>query len=345
MRLSQKDKIAFIGNISTMLSAGISLIETVDSLLEDAKGNQKKLLEEIKRGLVQGKQLSQTFTKFPETFDEVSINIIKAAESAGTLDVTLLDIKNHLQKELEFIDKVKGALTYPILIFFVFIGVSLMILLFVMPKMATVFTRMKVTLPIQTKILVSLSNLLIQHPLEVIATIAVGLTFFIIVYQKKRSWLLSVLFSLPLISGLIKQIDLARFTRSMSLLLSSGLTITQALELSTNVVFRNDMKKLIRYSQTVVLSGRPMSQGLRRGKNLIPAITIKIIEAGEKTGSLDKALQDVSVYLDYQVDQNLNKVTTMLEPIMLIFVGAVIGTMMLSIITPIYGLIGQVGAR
>lgn len=345
IRLSSKEKMGLIGNISTMLSAGISIVETIDSLIEDSKGNQRKILAEVKKDLVQGKHLSQSFERFPSVFDKVTVSIIRASESAGTLDITLLDIKKHIQKEMEFSDKVKGALAYPVLIFLVFVGVTMMILLFVMPKMASVFQRMKVTLPLPTKIMVFTSNLLLTKPLQAIAVVGVIVLFFIFIFLKKRSWILGILYAMPLISGLVKAIDLARFSRSMSLLLSSGLTINQALELSVNTLLRKDMRKLVQYSHKMVLSGRPMSEGLKKRKDLVPVLTIKIIEAGEKTGSLDTSLQDVSEYLDYQVDQKLNTLTTMIEPIMLIFVGAVIGGMMLSIITPIYGLIGQVGTR
>ena len=131
----------------------------------------------------------------------------------------------------------------------------------------------------------------------------------------------------------------------MSLLLASGLTITQALELCENIVSRHDMQQLVKHTHTMVLSGKRMSEGLRAGRGLIPIIVIKIIEAGEKTGSLDKSLKDISEYMDYQVTKSLTTLTTLMEPIMLIFIGLVVGGMMISIIAPIYGLIGQIGER
>ncbi len=343
--LSYKDKIALLGNFSTMLAAGISILESVDSLLEDAKGNQKKVLQALREDLTQGKHVYVCFAKFPQIFDQVTINIIKASEEAGTLDVTLVQIKEHIQKEMEFLDKIRGAMVYPIMIFFVFISVMVIILVFVMPRMAGVFIRMKVELPLPTKILIFLSDLLTKQTIPVVLTLVAILGSIFFLYKKKRSFVLRILFSFPIVSDLIRQIDITRFSSSMSLLLASGLTITQALELCENIVSRHDMQQLVKHTHTMVLSGKRMSEGLRAGRGLVPMLVIKIIEAGEKTGSLDKSLKDISEYMDYQVSRSLTTLTTLMEPIMLIFIGIVVGGMMISIIAPIYGLIGQIGGK
>ncbi len=345
LSLPTKDKIALFDNLSTMLGAGISILEAVDSLLEDSKGNPKKLLSELRQDLTQGKQVYASFERFPNTFDKVTINIIRASEEAGTLDVALKDIKKHIQKEMEFLDKIRSAMIYPIVIMVVFFLVMLLILIFVMPKLASVFGRMDVELPLPTKILMFLSDLIIHNTIPLIIGIVLVIVGFILLYLKKRAFVLRIFFSLPLISGLIKQIDIARFTRSMALLLSSGLTITNALELCEEIVWRRDMQKLVAHTQKSVLSGKRFAEGIRDGKGLIPMIVIKLVEAGEKTGSLDKAMQDVSEHMDYEVQRSLNTLTTLLEPVMLLFIGIVVGGMMLSIIAPIYSLIGQVGSR
>lgn len=343
--LSYQDKIALLANFSTMLAAGISILESVDSLLEDAKGSQKKVLQVLREDLVQGKHVYICFSKFPQIFDKVTVNIIKAAEEAGTLDVTLIDIKNHLQKEMEFLDKVRSAMIYPIMIFIVFIAVMLGILIFVIPRMASVFTRMKVELPLPTKIMIIVSDFILTNYIGIIIALVAFIVFLAFIYKKKKSVLTNILFSMPLISNLIKEMDITRFSQSMSLLLRSGLTITQALELCQEVVWRRDVSALIKHTHTVVMSGKRVSEGLRHGKTIFPVILIKIIEAGEKTGSLDKSLQDIGEYMDYQVSRTLATLTSLLEPIMLVFIGVIVGGMMMSIIAPIYGMIGQINRR
>ncbi len=345
LTISTNEKISLLSNLSTMLSAGISLFESVNALLEDSKGHQKRLLESVRDDLSQGKQLHVAFSKFSGVFDSVTVNIIKASEQAGTLDVALKDLRDYIRKEIEFSDKVKSALIYPVLIFLVFLSVLLMILTFVIPKIATVFTRMKAELPLPTRILIAASDFLIHHTFEITAVVvgAIFLHLFFIRTQKKK--ILNILFSLPLLSGLAREIDLARFSRSLYLLLDAGLPIIYALDLTQDIVLKENVAKAIATTKEMVLSGKKLSDGFKKHRNIFPSIMIKITEAGEKSGSLEQSLLDASVYIDYQVSQTLNTLTTLLEPLMLIFIGVFVGGMMLSIIAPIYGLIGQVTSR
>lgn len=343
--LSTSEKISLISNLSTMLTAGISILETVDSILEDAKGNQKKILETLRADLIQGEQLHTSFSKFPNVFDNVTVNIIRAAEEAGTLDITLNDLRENIKKETEFTDKVKSALIYPIVIMFVFFGVLLMILVFVIPKITTVFSRMKIILPLPTRILIFLSDLLLKNTLPVftiVTIIAIGL---VVLYKKQKKLIINIFFSLPILRELAKQIDLTRFSRSLFLLLNAGLPITFALELANDVVVKNEVARAISRSKDLVLSGKRLSEGFKEAKHIFPSIMIKITEAGEKSGSLDRSMQDISEFLDYQVSKTLHTTITLMEPLLLVVVGVVVGGMMLAIMSPIYGLISQIGVR
>ncbi len=343
INISANDKLSLFSNLSTMFNAGIPILETVESMGEDAKGNTKKILDSVQADLIQGQSVYNTFSKFPKVFNKVTINVIRASEEAGTLDVVLKDIKVQTQKDMEFMDSIKSALTYPIVILITFMIVLLIILVVVIPKVATVFSQLRVELPLPTKILIIFSNLILQFTIPLLIFTAVGIALIIFLYRTKRQLLLGFLFSLPVISTLIKHIDLARFSRSMFLLLTSGITITNALELTRDVVIRRDIAKAITDAQQTVLSGKRLSESFKTRKDLFPGIVVKIIEAGEKTGTLDKSMQEVSEHMDYQVTSSLKKLVALLEPIMLVFVGILVGGMMFSIISPIYGLIGQVG--
>lgn len=343
--ISTSEKLGLVSNLATMLSAGISIIEVVDSLLEDARGNQKKLLEELRSDLLQGNHISTSFEKFPKVFDKVSINLIRAAEEAGTLDTTLKDLKESIRRDTEFRDKIRGAMTYPFVIVLVFLGVLLMMLVVVIPKISSVFTRLNVELPLPTRILIALSNAVTIYTIPTVAGLIIAGGLLVILYKTQRQIVLSVLFKLPIVSELIKQIDLTRLTRSMYQLLNAGIPITTSLELTEAVVLRKDLAAAIRNSREMILSGKKLSEGLKEAKGIFPSIMIKITEAGEKSGSLEKSMQDASEYLDYQVTNALRTLTSLLEPIMLVVVGVLVGGMMLAIIAPIYGLVGQVGVR
>ncbi len=345
LTLSNNDKLGMLSDLGTMLSAGIPLLESVDALLEDAKGNQKKFLEVLRDDLTQGKHVYFTFSKFQNVFTRVVTSIVKASEEAGTLDVTLKDLKENLKKDMEFSDKIKSALVYPLFIVFVFLAVLLMILIVVVPKISSVFLRLKVDLPLPTKVLIFISNLLLSQTIPVIIGLILFSVLTLFVYKKQKKLLLNIIFKFPILSNLAKDIDLTRFCRSFFLLLNAGIPITSALELTEDVVVSGDVKQGIRHAKEEVVSGRKLSEGFKNNRKIFPSIMIRITEAGERSGSLDKSMSEISEFLDYQVSAKLKTATSLLEPILLVAIGVLVGGMMLAIIAPIYGLIGQVGGR
>ncbi len=340
--ISNKDKLSLVSNLSTMLTAGIPILETIDALLEDSKGNMKKILETLREGIVQGQHLYKSFSLFPLIFDKVTISVLKASEEAGTLDVTLKDLKEQIKKDIEFNDKIKGALTYPIIISIVFFLVFIIILVVVIPKISTVFLSLNVTLPLPTRIMIFLSDSIISYPIPFFLGVflfVLGLYFFV---KKEKRFILHIIFFLPLVRILVRDIDLTRFSRSMYLLLSSGITITGALELTEGVVRIPEVEAVIVNAKEMVSAGHRLSESFKQHRKIFSGITIKIIEAGERTGTLDQSMQDISENLDYQVSNTLKTLTTLLEPLMLMVIGLLVGGMMMAILGPIYGLIGQV---
>jgi len=343
--LSNNDKLSTISDLGTMLSAGIPLLESVEALLEDAKRNQKKFLEVLRDDLNQGKHIYFTFSKFPSIFTKVAASIIKASEEAGTLDVTLKDLKENLKKDIEFSDKIKSALIYPMFIFFVFAAVLLMILIVVVPKIASVFSRMNVELPLPTKIMIFMSDALIKQTIPAVLSLIAFSFLVYFVYKKQKKFLLNLLVKLPIISGLAKDTDLTKFSRNFYLLLNAGIPITNALELTENVVVSREVEVGIKHAKEAVASGKKLSEGLKSNRKIFPSIMIRITEAGERSGSLEKSMLEISDFLDHQVSAKLKTATALLEPILLVVIGVSVGGMMLAIIGPIYGLIGQVGGK
>jgi len=343
--LSGDDKLILVGNLGTMLSSGISIIESVESLAEDAKGNLLIILKKLKTDLEQGLQVYESLSQFPGVLDGVTINIIKAAEESGTLDKVLKDLRNTLMKDMEFRDKIKGAMMYPFFIFFIFIFVLVGMLYGIIPKIGGVFKSLRIPLPFVTKVLIAMSDFLINNTLATIAGVVVCIFAAVLFYKFKKKFILKVIFGLPLISNLVRDIDLTRFTRSMSLLLLSGIPITGALELSREIVIKPQVRDAINDGYQAVIQGGRLSEGIGKRGKLFPGILKKMIEVGEKSGSLDKSLQDASDFLDYQTSKKIKELTTLLEPIMLVLVAGLVGGMMLAIIAPIYGLISSIGAK
>ncbi len=343
MTISNNDKLALISNLSTMLTAGIPILETVKSLSEESKDNLKKILELVHDDLIQGKNLSQSFARFPKIFSKINLNILKSSEESGTLETALKDLRDNIRRDMEFTDKIKAALLYPIILLVIFAAMFLLVLLFVIPRIATIFSNLKVVLPLPTKIMIFTSTALRTHSLPILAVLLLLVLLLVYLYRTKKKSFYSLFSRLPVLSNLFKEIDLSRFSRSLALLLSSNITIINALELVQDVVVNSDIKKAIADSKRIIASGGKLSEGLKTTKNKsIPGIIVKIIESGEKTGSLDKAMQDVSDYMDYNVTNDLKTTTTLLEPVILVVVGLFLGVMMISIIAPIYNLISQI---
>lgn len=345
IRLSNTELLNFISNLSTMYSAGIPILSAIHSLSEEARGNTKKILAEINDDLLKGKHLYESLAKFPLVFDTITVNMVRASETSGTLDVVLKDLKIQIKKDIAFNRKIKTALIYPALVFVVFIGVLLLVLIVVMPKISTVFSQLKVTLPLPTKILIFSSNLLLHQTVYVVAglVILVGGIFAFYRFQKKR--VIKFLYSIPGISQLIRDIDLMRFSRSFHLLLSSGTSITSALELSEQIIIKAEIAKAIAHAKQTILTGKPLSHSFKQFRKIFPGTMIELTQAGEKTGSLDRSMADISEYLDYKITDRLSVLTALLEPIMLVVVAILVGSIMLAIIGPIYGLIGQINPQ
>lgn len=344
VNLSTKEKISLMSNLTTMLTAGIPILEAIDSLMEEAKGGQKKILHVIREDLMAGNSLHISFAKFPRVFNQVTVNLLRAAEEAGTLETTLRDLKANMQIEMRFNDKIKSALFYPTVILVIFAMVFLMILIVVIPRISKVFMRLKVPLPLPTQILIAISNFTLHYYYLVIAGMITIAILFVYLQRYHRERLVAVGTSLPIISSLVKKVDIVRFTRSLHLLLISGIPITVALKLAGNIIVSREVRALVTHARQLAAAGEPFSKHLKTKKNLFPSLVIKLMEVGEKTGTLDKAMQDISEYMDYEVVATLNNFVTLLEPVMLVFVGVSVGALMLAIIAPIYGLISQVGS-
>ncbi|HSX00906.1 MAG TPA: type II secretion system F family protein [Candidatus Saccharimonas sp.] len=345
LRLSGKDKLALVSNLGTMLSSGIPIIEAVDSMLEEAKGNLRAVLLLLKADLSEGRTVSVSLARSPKAFDPVMVNLVKAAEEAGTLDETLKDMVDSIKKEMEFSSNIRASLAYPTFICVVFMGVLVLILSFVIPRVSKIFVSLHVPLPITTKVMFWVSTFMLAYWPYLLGGLIAAIVAVVVLFERNRRQVINALYSLPLLRRLGRAIDLARLTRSLSQLLHAGLPIVEALELAKNVVNKREVVAVVAHTQEVVSTGHPLASGLKAGRKVVPGMMLRIVEAAETSGTLETAMQDLNEYFEAQVDSTLRTMTTLLEPILLVVIGVMVGGMMISIIGPIYGLIGQVNAH
>ena len=342
IRLKGKERLSLFSDLSTMLSAGIPILEAVVSLEEDATGNMKKVLDVLHNNLTNGEPLSKGLERMPRAFDPISVNLIRAAEAGGTLEETLHDIVSTTKKELAFSDQLRNTMIYPLFVMGVFMAIVVLMLTFVIPRVAKVFTTMRVHMPFVTKAMIATSNTFMQH--WIIITIAfVALTIFIAGFIKVNSRAIArVLLNLPGLRELGTNIDLTRFTRSLGLLMHAGVPVIEALTLSQKVVRKKQLIELIDHMKINVENGKPMSTGMRAKKGVVPPIMSRSIETAEESGTLEKTMQNLTEYFDEQVAGSIKVVSSLVEPILLVMVGLMVGALMITIIAPIYNLISQI---
>lgn len=342
LTLKSSEKLNFVSNLATMISAGIPILSAINSLSKDANGSMKIVLDTIRDDLLQGKRLHTSFTKFPRVFDTVTVNMMKAAEESGNLDIVLNDLREQIKKDIALNRKLKSVLTYPITVLIVFFAVLFVILVVVIPKISIIFSQLKVHMPLATRILIGASYILLHYTILVIIGLGLIIAGLVLLYKRERKRIITFLSSLPVISSLIKELDLLRFTRSIHLLLTSGITIVTALELTENIVVRPEIRKAIIDAKHTIYGGQLLSHSFKKSDKIFQGTVLELTRAGETTGSLDKTFHHLSEYFDGRVTEKLGLLAVILEPVMLILVAILVGAMMIAVIGPLYSLIGQI---
>lgn len=341
--LSLPDKQLLFTNLSLMLASGISLLEAFESLQIEMRRGQKILFSTICKELAEGKTLADSLSLFPNDFDHTIVEVIRSSEQAGTLEQTVGDVAHTLEKQIEFEEKIKAAITYPIFVLIICGLVVLLMLLFVIPRMATVFERLRVPLPPVTAGVVFLSSTLIEYPgyILLVSVFTLLLCFFIWRYHKRL--FVQLLSLLPWTYTLIQHTQLSTFCRNTSLLLKAGVPITQALGFTTKQFSQPQLIKAAKVLLKKVNAGQTFSLGLAHFPKQYGSMMLRLVEVGERTGKLELCLEKASRYFEKEVDRELKRVTVLLEPVLIVFLGVVVGGIMLSIVAPIYSLIGQIG--
>jgi len=330
----------FTRQLATMITSGLPLI---DSLVVLQKQTENTRLQEIIREITEDVQGGGTFasalSKHPGIFSVAYINIIKAGEASGTLDQVLLKLSDTLEKEREFQGAIKGAMVYPAIIISGMLAVGTMIMIFVVPKLTTVYKDMNISLPLPTLILMAVSDFLVRFWWLVIIAIVGGMIA-LRRYRKTPSGALaidSLLLKIPVIGKLNRETSLTEFTRTLGSLVGAGVPILEALRIggdaATNAVHRTAIGKVI----DMVEKGAPLSKALS-SEATFPPIIPQMVSVGEETGKMADVLEKVSRFFEIEVEQMTKNLTTALEPIIMIILGVMVALLMISIILPIYSL-------
>lgn len=337
------EKAAFCRFMGTMLRAGLPLAEAVDIIRQETQGKKmKQILFDVSFYIRKGQTLSSILAKYKDDFDPVFLTMIKAGEESGTLEKSFDYLAKQMLSSYELGQKVKTSMMYPGVILSAMIVVAGIMLGFVLPKMSQVFLSLNVELPPATRFIMNVGttvgdNLALTFGLF-FATIFVVIMLFVI--RKTRNFLLTYILRLPVISKVMDQLDTARFARTLSTLLRSGVPIMVALDVSSDVLKQPNLKKQAHEFSAGVAKGESLSDILTRNKKSFPVTMVQTIRAGEKTGSLETVLDELASFYELEVDYSLKRATSLLEPLLMLVIGVAVGTLVVLMITPIYSIVG-----
>lgn len=337
------EKITFCRYLTVMLTTGLSLSEGIDVLREESKNLlMKKILGDMNYSLEQGQQLSVIFERYPGVFEPYFVTLIKAGEASGKLSDVFKYLESELRSEYSLKAKVKGALLYPAIVFSAMIGIGILMFFFVLPQIGKVFLSMSIPLPFFTKTMFALSIKLSNQMISILVGSVTAVILGIISLRNKavKDMIMNIVRPFPLIRNLIQKVDLARFNRIFSMLIRSAVPITDALELSLSLMAWPQFRKLASVLPNEIKRGKPLSKLFKETK-IFPSLMVQMAAAGEKTATLDATLGDLAVFYEQEIEEEIKSLTQIIEPVLMLLVGIAVGVMILSIIAPIYSVVGN----
>ena len=343
-KVKERDVILFARQFSTMIDAGLPIIQCLD-ILYSQQGNAtfKKMLKEIKESVEGGATLAEALKKFPKQFDNLFVNMIAAGEAGGILDGILRRLAAYMEKAAKLKAQVKGAMTYPIVTLIIAVLVLAVILVFVIPVFEEMFADFGGELPIPTQIVVAMSDMVKSK----IVYIIIGLFLFTIAFkkfhgtEKGRDFVDKMLLKIPVFGDLLRKVAVAKFTRTMGTMLASGVAILEALDIVAKTAGNKTVEKAIYSVRKGIAEGRTMADPLTQS-GVFPSMVCQMIGVGESTGALDAMLEKIADFYDEEVDQAVENLTALIEPFMLVFLGVTIGGLVVAMYLPIFKMAGAI---
>lgn len=344
-KITLQDKIFLMKYLSLMLRVGTDLFKAIDILIQDFdKQVIKNFLIEVRSNLEKGNQFYISFENHPEIFSKIVVNLVKAAEASGNLEKTLLDVSNSYSKEAELKSKVKGALIYPVLLLVVSFAIVVLLVTFVLPRIAVVFEGSGAEMPFFTSLVVTFGQFMNKY---FIIVFPVGLGLMVLAYlffaktERGKIVLGNMIKRAPLIKNIFNKLAVQRFSSTLSSLLKAGIPFINSLEITADAVGDEDVKRaLLRIARDSISRGVPIGESFKR-ESIFPQVVINLIAIGEKSGHVEEILGTLSEFYEKEIDESLKNFVAILEPALLVVIGLIVAGIAFSVIMPIYQLVSQ----
>ncbi len=343
-RITTKDKIVFTRQLATLIGAGLPLSQSLRTVAEQTENKQLRgVVDEIVADIEGGRSLTESFAKHPDVFSKVFLALIEAGEASGTLDDSLRRIAAQQENDAETMGRIKGALTYPIIVLVVIFGVMAFMLFTVVPQVEKLYHDLRKELPFLTQVMVSTANFMIHYWWLVIIIIGAG-TYFLLQYLKTDSGIrVKDIFKLnvPLFGPMFRKLYMARLTRTGQTLLATGVPMLDMLSITSNAVNNVIIGEEIGRAAEKVKGGKALSEALEKEDYILPLVP-QMIKIGEQSGKIDDMLGKTAQIYEEELDQQIKAISTAIEPILMVVLAIVAGGMVGAILFPIYGLVNGI---
>ncbi|MBP6931460.1 MAG: type II secretion system F family protein [Candidatus Pacebacteria bacterium] len=340
-----EERIMFTKNLSGMLQAGLSLARSLAVLEKQTQNYQyKKVLQTLSETISKGGSLSDGMKKFPDTFSSLFVSMVRAGEESGSVPKALVEVGTNLQKTYALNKKIKGALMYPGIIFSAMILIGVLMLVFVVPTLTKTFADVGAELPASTKFVIWMSDTVSNHLILFLGFISgiLSLIYFMTTFDSTKKILDFIIIKLPVIGSIVQEMNAARTTRTLASLLSSGVNMSKALEITKEVLQNVYYKNVIDKGIVCIEKGIPLSSVFKERNDLYPVMVGEMIEVGEETGNLSNMMLDIASFYEGEVDSKTKDLSTIIEPILMVFIGAAVGFFAVSMLQPMYSILDTI---
>jgi len=341
-KVKDKDIVVFTRQFATMIDAGLPLVQALDILSTQVENKSfGKVLAQVKIDVESGSTYADALKKYPRVFSELYANMVAAGEAGGILDTILNRLSAYIEKAMKLKKKVKGAMVYPAVVTSIAVMVIAVIMIFVVPTFSKMFTTLGGTLPLPTRIVINLSNFIAGIGGLLVAGAIVAIVVFIVQFrrtEKGKHITDKILLRLPIFGMLINKVAVAKFTRTLGTLVSSGVPILDGLEITAKTSGNKVIEYAIMEVRKGVVGGKTLAEPIMKAKVFPPMVT-HMIAVGESTGALDAMLGKIADFYDDEVDASVSNLTAMMEPMLMVFLGTAVGFIVISMYLPIFKLI------
>ena len=343
-RVSVSERMIFARNLAVMVAAGLPLSRSLEILAQES-GNVtlKKTILSLAASIKKGSNFSESLKEFPNIFSSLFVAMVASGERSGTLEEALKLISHQLKREYDLRRKIRGAMIYPAVIILAMIAIGILMMTFVVPTLVSTFEELDIELPLLTRIVIGASKFLIDY---YILAIFIFILFVSGIYAWSRSAggrriIDAVLLKIPIIASLVRKNNAARTCRTLGSLVGSGVEILEALSITHDVLQNHYYKNILVQARVSVEKGEPVSKTFIAQKKLYPSLVGEMMAIGEETGKLSEMLFRLAVFYESEVGQATKDLSTIIEPVLMIIIGAVVGLFAVSMIQPLYGVVGS----